>query len=76
VYALAASATSADVVVAATAAGILLTQSGGKDWAVGQTTVPVTGIAIDPAGRQRFYAGGADGSLFTSGDSGATWDVF
>ena len=72
-YSIAASASSADVVVAATENGLFLTTSGGKDWDVAQTSVLLTGIAIDPGDPQRFYAGGADGSLFTSPDGGATW---
>lgn len=73
VYSLAASASSADVVIVGAENGIFLTRDGGKSWNVGETNVAVTGVAIDPADPQRFYAGGADGSLSVSSDAGATW---
>ncbi|MGB2940322.1 MAG: hypothetical protein WBD38_08510 [Candidatus Dormiibacterota bacterium] len=76
VYSLAASAQSADIVVAATEFGIFLTSNGGKDWDIGQTAVVITGISIDPKDQRRFYAGGADGSVFTTTDSGANWSAY
>jgi hypothetical protein len=76
VYSLGASAQSVDVVVAATEFGIFLTSNGGKDWDIGQTAVVITGISIDPKDAKRFYAGGADGSIFTTTDSGANWVAY
>lgn len=73
VYSLAASATSADIVLAGTENGIFLTVNGGKDWNVGETNVAVTGVGVDPTDPKRFFAGGADGSLSTSTDGGASW---
>jgi photosystem II stability/assembly factor-like uncharacterized protein len=73
IYALAASQTSADVVLAACELGIFLTQSGGKNWSVGLASDPLTAVAVDPRDPSHFYAGAADGALFTSTDSGETW---
>jgi hypothetical protein len=75
VYSISASPTSADTVVAATEFGIFLTSNGGKDWDIGQTALVLTGISIDPKDAKRFYAGGVDGSLFTTTDAGANWQA-
>ena len=73
VFCISASATSADVVLAATENGIFLTSNGGKDWQVGGTDVAVTALSVDPKDARRFYAGAADGTVFTSPDQGTTW---
>jgi hypothetical protein len=73
IFCVSASATSPDVVLAATENGIFLTTNGGKDWQVGGTDVPVTALLVDPKDVRRFYAGAADGTIFTSPDQGTTW---
>jgi photosystem II stability/assembly factor-like uncharacterized protein len=73
VYSLAASPSSADVAVAATENGLFLTTSGGDDWDVAQTSELLTGVTIDPADPRHLYAGGAEGTLYTSTDQGASW---
>jgi photosystem II stability/assembly factor-like uncharacterized protein len=76
VYSLSSSPQSADIVVAATEFGLFLTSNGGHDWDIGQTAVVITGISVDPRDPKRFYAGGVDGSIFTTTDSGANWSAF
>jgi photosystem II stability/assembly factor-like uncharacterized protein len=73
VYGLSASQVSADVVIAATGNGIFLTADGGKNWDVGQTAVVVTGVGTDLGNPKRFFAGGSDGSIYTSTDGGVSW---
>ena len=75
VYSIAASETSADVVVVAAENGIFLTQNGGKDWAVGVAISGnvVTGVGVDAIDPHHLYAGDANGQVFTSTDSGNSW---
>jgi photosystem II stability/assembly factor-like uncharacterized protein len=73
VYSLASASTNGDVVIVASQTGLFLTQDGGKNWSVGDPSVAVTGVAIDPANSSHLYAGTADGTLSTSTDGGTTW---
>jgi hypothetical protein len=76
VFSISASATSADIVIVATESGIFLTANGGKDWDVGSTAVVVTAVAVDLHDPKRLFAGGADGSVYTSSDGGNNWQPF
>jgi photosystem II stability/assembly factor-like uncharacterized protein len=73
VYSLASAATNGDVVIAAAQTGLFLTPDGGKSWSVGDPSVAVTGVAVDPANSSHLYAGTADGRLSKSADGGTTW---
>ena len=74
VYSIGASPVSPDDVIVATEDGIFLTADGGKNWDVGQTEVVITGVGADLANAKRFFAGGADGSIYTSTDGGVSWN--
>jgi outer membrane protein OmpA-like peptidoglycan-associated protein len=62
-------------------AGLFLSSGGGPFTAVSTSTggafpaVPVTDIAVDPADPNRFYAGVPGRGVFTSTDSGASWNL-
>ena len=73
VFSIAASATDANIVVAATDSGIFLTTNGGKDWQVGVSAEIVTAVGVDPTDATRIYAGGVDGAVFVSRDGGNTF---
>ena len=73
VYSLASAATNGDVVIVAAQTGLFLTFDGGKNWSVGDPSVAITGVAVDPATSTHLYAGTADGTLSTSTDGGTTW---
>ncbi|MHC4703596.1 MAG: WD40/YVTN/BNR-like repeat-containing protein, partial [Planctomycetota bacterium] len=56
--------------------GNFLSEDGGQTWTVastGYTGAQVRAIAVDPTGPARVFAAARSG-LFTSGDSGATWE--
>lgn len=73
VYSLASASGNGDVVLVAAQTGLFLTQDGGKNWSVGDPSVAVTGVAVDPADSRHLYAGTAQGALSTSTDGGNTW---
>jgi hypothetical protein len=73
VYSLGSAAGNGDVVLVAAQTGLFLTQDGGKNWSVGDPSVAVTGVAVDPADSRHLYAGTAQGTLSTSTDGGNTW---
>jgi len=73
VYSLASASTNGDVVLVAAQTGLFLTQDGGKNWSVGDPSVAITGVAVDPANSSHLYAGTADGTLSTSTDGGTTF---
>ncbi len=73
VYSLASAAGNGDVVLVAAQTGLFLTQDGGKNWSVGDPSVAVTGVAVDPADSRHLYAGTAEGTLSTSTDGGGSW---
>ena len=73
VYSLASAATTGEVVMVAAQTGLFLTQDGGKNWSVGDPSVAVTAVGVDPGDSRQLYAGTAEGTISTSTDGGNTW---